>query len=106
MAHKPKKARLSTISQLGFLFGTPDPFTQAGVYDDEIILDFEGKDKKKLYVPKNFLTVASPVFEAMFKHDLKEKAEKAVKMTGKSYDDFLEFLMCIHPRFLKEIGGK
>ena len=80
-----------------------DPFTQDGVHDDEITLEFE---EEKLYVSKNFLCLTSPVFEAMFSNEFKENIEKRVQMTGKSYDDFLEFLLCIHPRIQKDIDGK
>ncbi|XP_060557712.1 uncharacterized protein LOC132718096 [Ruditapes philippinarum] len=39
----------------------------------------------------------------MFDHDCKEKKENSVSLPGKNYDDFLEFLLCIHPRILKPI---
>jgi hypothetical protein len=61
-------------------------FTQKGSYDDEVTLDF---GEENLYVSKNFLCVASPVFEDEFR----EKKEKRVHMTGKSYEDFLDFLL-------------
>lgn len=78
-----------------------EPFTQKGSQDDEVTLAFE---KKKLYVSKNFLCLASPVFEAMFRNEFREKKDKTVAMTGKSYEDFLDFLLCINPRYLKEVN--
>ncbi|XP_045206549.2 uncharacterized protein LOC123558749 [Mercenaria mercenaria] len=79
------------------------PFTNNGVYDDEVTLVFGASREKKLFVPRTFLCVASPVFEAMFTHDFKEKKQKSITMTGKNYAFFLEFLLCIHPRIQKSV---
>jgi hypothetical protein len=79
-----------------------EPFTQKGSHDDEVTLAF---GKNKLYVSRNFLCLASPEFEAMFRNECREKKEKLVQMTG-TYEDFIEFLLCIHPRILKEVNGK
>jgi hypothetical protein len=78
-------------------------FTESGECDDEITLVF--KKSKKLYASKNFLRYASPVFKAMFDHDWQETKKSRVSLTGKNYDDFLEFLLCVHPRILKPITG-
>ncbi|XP_060576789.1 uncharacterized protein LOC132734088 [Ruditapes philippinarum] len=78
----------------------PKPFTQKGSHDDEVTLDF---GEEKLYVPQIFLCLASPVFEAMFRNEFREKKEKRVAMTWKSYENFLDFLMCIHPRYQKAV---
>ncbi|XP_060589989.1 uncharacterized protein LOC132745177 [Ruditapes philippinarum] len=82
----------------------PEAFTESGQCDDEITLVFDNSNK--LYVSKNFLRYASPVFMAMFDHDYKENKENSVSLTGKNYDDFLEFLLCIHPRIFKPITDK
>jgi hypothetical protein len=81
----------------------PEAFTESGECDDEITLVFDNNNK--LFVSKNFLRYASPVFKAMFDHDCKEKKENSVSLTGKNYDDFLEFLLCIHPRISKPVKG-
>jgi hypothetical protein len=80
-----------------------DAFIERGQCEDEIMLVFDNSNK--LCVSKNFLRYASPVFKTMFDHDCKEKKENSVSLTGKNYDDFLEFLLCIHPRILKPITG-
>ncbi|XP_060576775.1 uncharacterized protein LOC132734075 [Ruditapes philippinarum] len=80
---------------------SPEPFTQKGSHDNEGTLNFE---EEKLYVPQIFLCLASPVFEAMFRNPFREKKEKLVQMTGKSYEDFLDFLLCIHPRYQKAVN--
>ncbi|XP_060576797.1 uncharacterized protein LOC132734097 [Ruditapes philippinarum] len=80
---------------------SPEPFTQKGSHDEEVTLDF---GEEKLYVPQFFLCLASPVFESMFRNEFREKKEKLVAMTGKSYEDFLDFLLCIHPRYQKEVN--
>lgn len=80
------------------------PFRQSGDRDDEIILRFAMD--KQLYVSRNFLCYASPVFEAMFKPGFKEQKENCVNMTGKSYEDVLMLLMCIHPGFQMPVDSK
>ncbi|XP_053404930.1 BTB and MATH domain-containing protein 38-like [Mercenaria mercenaria] len=77
---------------------SPSPFTEGGKCFDEVQFIFD--DQQNLVVSQNFLILASPVFEAMFKSDFKEKQTMTVHLKGKIYEDFLEFLMCIHP------GGK
>jgi hypothetical protein len=82
----------------------PEPFTAHGKCLDEVRLVFD--DQQELYVSQNFLILSSPVFEAMFKNDFKEKQQSAVLLKEKSYTDFHEFLMCIHPGTLKPVTGK
>ncbi|XP_060596100.1 uncharacterized protein LOC132750171 [Ruditapes philippinarum] len=79
----------------------PEPFTAPGKCLDEVRLVFD--DQQELYVSQNFLILSSPVFEAMFKNDLKEKQQSAVLLKEKSYTDFYEFLMCIYPGTLKPV---
>ncbi|XP_053404931.1 uncharacterized protein LOC123555595 [Mercenaria mercenaria] len=79
----------------------PKPFTEGGKCLDEVRLIFD--DQQELFVSQNFLILSSPVFEAMFKNEFKEKQSKTFNLTGKNYADFLEFLTCIHPGFLNPI---
>lgn len=81
----------------------PTPFTESGQRDDEVILAF--KDEEKLFVSRNFLSYASPVFEAMFSKDFIEKQENKVNLESKEYEDFLDFLLCLHPGLQKEVDG-
>lgn len=80
------------------------PFAIGGKCEDEVKLVFG--DKKELYVSKNFLILSSPVFEAMFRNDFTEKKNNLVKLPGKKYEDFLEFLDCINPGSLQDVNGK
>jgi hypothetical protein len=80
----------------------PKYFTETGHCTDEIKLLFD--DGKVLFVSENLLTYASPVFKAMFDHNFIEKKEREVKLAGKKYDDFKEFLLCLHPAVQKEIS--
>ncbi|XP_060607425.1 uncharacterized protein LOC132759633 isoform X2 [Ruditapes philippinarum] len=82
----PENVDIETISK---------PFTESGKCEDEVTLTFD--DGQVLFVSQNFLILASPVFEAMFRGDFKEKQTRNVDLKGKKYDGFLEFLMCIHP---------
>ncbi|XP_045206749.2 uncharacterized protein LOC123558990 [Mercenaria mercenaria] len=79
------------------------PFKNSGECSDEVVLSFD--DGQKLYVSENFLCYASPVFKAMFTHDSKEKESKEVAMKEKVFDDFLEFLLCLHPGVQTPIGN-
>ncbi|XP_060585970.1 BTB and MATH domain-containing protein 38-like [Ruditapes philippinarum] len=77
------------------------PFTESGECTDEIEFVFD--DEKRLHVSQNFLKYVSPVFKAMFEHDFKEKENKSVTLTGKKYEDVLEFLLCLHPNVQKSV---
>ncbi|XP_053391180.1 uncharacterized protein LOC123544577 [Mercenaria mercenaria] len=79
-------------------------FTVCGDCTDEIKFVFD--DGQTLYVSENLLSYASPVFKAMFEHNLKEKTEREVKLTEKNYKDVLEFLLCLHPAVQREITTK
>lgn len=76
-------------------------FLTSGACSDEIVLRFD--DGNKLYVSENFLSYASPVFRAMFEHQFKESETREVEMKGKSFEDFHEFLLCLHPGKQKPI---
>ena len=45
---------------------------------------------------KKCLSMISPVFKAMFKDDFKEKDETRIPLSGKAYDDTLEFIEVAH----------
>jgi hypothetical protein len=59
----------------------------------------------KILASKAILSIASPVFCAMFASDFQEKTEKEIQLPGKSYKDFVEFLRCIYPDKTKMITG-
>ncbi|XP_060567059.1 BTB and MATH domain-containing protein 38-like [Ruditapes philippinarum] len=58
----------------------------------------------KLYVAKNILSLASPVFDAMFQSDFKEKSSDELELPGKKLRDVLEFLRCIYPNTYTQIN--
>ena len=101
----PKKARLDGVRAEDEepVFDPKNPFTQ-GNCSDEIELKFD--DGKSLFVSENFLSLASPVFERMFKSDFKEKNSRCITMTGKDYSVFLEMLLIMHPRIGKKLPDK
>ena len=39
----------------------------------------------------------SPVFEAMFQHDFKEKGSAQIELPGKSFDGMMELMRVLHP---------
>lgn len=78
-----------------------EDFIGSGKCSDEITFVFD--DGQKLYVSQNFLHYVSPVFKAMFEHDYEEKTTRTAKLSGKNLDDFLEFLLCLHPNKQKPV---
>lgn len=78
-------------------------FTKGGICSDEITLIFD--DGQELYVSQNFLRYVSPVFRAMFEHEFEERKTRTVKLPGKMYADFLEFLLCLHPDTQKPVDN-
>ncbi|GMT31087.1 hypothetical protein PFISCL1PPCAC_22384, partial [Pristionchus fissidentatus] len=77
-------------SMLKFNFSTP------GFGDDGIVLKIEGK---KVHVGKNFLSLHSPVFAAMFFGNFAENGKKEIELKDVSHEDFIELLYVIHPSF-------
>ena len=77
------------------------PFVESGTCSDEIVLTFD--EGNELYVSQNFLSYASPIFEAMFQKGFKEIEERTVRLKGKDREDVLELLKCIHPAILKPV---
>jgi hypothetical protein len=58
----------------------------------------------KLYVAKVILSLSSPVFDAMFQSDFKEKSSDELELPGKKLTDVLEFLRCIYPNQRAQIN--
>ena len=50
-----------------------------------------------LYFCRALLVVSSSVFSRMFSADFKEKESETIPLPGKSYADFVTFLMQLHP---------
>ncbi|XP_053375827.1 uncharacterized protein LOC128547352 [Mercenaria mercenaria] len=63
-------------------------------------------ENKKLFVARNVLALASPVFERMFQGEFKEKGEAKMALPGKKFEDVKEFLQCIYPSVLKDVTIK
>ncbi|XP_062601679.1 uncharacterized protein LOC134263362, partial [Saccostrea cucullata] len=60
----------------------------------DVALVVEGK---KMYTAKSILSLASPVFKAMFSSDFKKKNATEIELPGKKYKDMEYFLMCLSP---------
>lgn len=71
--------------------------------EDDLILIVEGQ---KVHVCKAILNVASPVFQAMFRSEFKEKNQQQVELPGKNSKDFVEFIRCFYPNVLNPITGR
>lgn len=68
-------------------------FTKPWTYSD-ITLVVEGK---QLHASKMVLSMWSPVFEAMFQNNFKEKSAKEIPLPGKKFDDMLVLMKVLHP---------
>ena len=76
-----------------------DLFTEPSSKSDVVLI----VEDKRVYVSKTVLSLASPVFEAMFESDFKEKQNAEIPLPGKKYDDFIKFLLCFYPHSIKLI---
>ncbi|XP_053387836.1 uncharacterized protein LOC128551214 [Mercenaria mercenaria] len=74
-------------------------FTESSQTTD-FVLNVKGT---KLFVAKNILSLASPVFERSFRSDYKENLKNEMDLPGKKSEDVIEFLSCIYPSTLSEI---
>lgn len=70
-------------------------------WSSDLVLIVEGT---KLYVSKNILSLASPVFFAMFQSDFKEGSSNEMELPGKRKRDVVEFLGCIYPNIISEVS--
>lgn len=78
----------------------PD-FTQPWNHGD-IIFIVEGR---KLYASKAILCMWSPVMEAMFSHNFKERDATEVELPGKDYEEMNELMRVVHPP-MKPVDGE
>ncbi|KAL4218495.1 hypothetical protein ACF0H5_023229 [Mactra antiquata] len=54
-------------------------------------------ENRKLFASKEVLALCSPVFRRMFESDFRERSADFIPLPGKSYKDFVEFLLCLYP---------
>ncbi|XP_064630329.1 BTB and MATH domain-containing protein 38-like [Lineus longissimus] len=78
---------------IDFEMSKPVDFTHPWRHGD-ITFKVEGK---RLYANKTILSMWSPVFEAMFTNDFKEKNAMEIKLPEKEYEEVLELMKVIHP---------
>ena len=62
-------------------------------------------EEKRVYASKMILSMWSPVFEAMFHDNFKEKNAKEISLPGKKFDAVIELMKVLHPPN-KEICGE
>lgn len=95
--------KLSTSSASSVLSheGT-HPFARASDTSDMRLI-VEGKP---LYVSRLVLSIISPVFKDMFEKRARELSLFEIPLSGKKYDEMLEFLYSVYPDSLKPISGK
>ena len=54
-------------------------------------------EDKRIYANKMILSMWSPVFEAMFHDNFKEKNAREVELPGKKFEDIMEMMKVLHP---------
>ena len=81
--------------------GRDTDFTKPWAHSD-IVFVVEGS---KVYANKTILSMWSPVLEAMFTSDFKEKKAAEIPLPGKTLEPFVELMGVVHPPN-KEIDGK
>ena len=77
-------------------------FKQEWTYSDIIFLV---EKTKKVYANKIILSMWSPVFEAMFRNNFKEKTAKEIELPGKEFKSVVEMMEVLHPPN-KDISSK
>ena len=77
-------------------------FTQPWTYSD---ITFIVEVTKKVYANKMILSMWSPVFEAMFRDNFKEKTAKEIDLPGKEFKSVVEMMEVLHPPN-KDISSK
>ncbi|KAL4233387.1 hypothetical protein ACF0H5_008068 [Mactra antiquata] len=60
-------------------------------------------EDRPLLVNKSLLAHTSPVFDTMLSGDFIEKDKQTVILTGKKFNDFVEFMRCMSPRINKKV---
>jgi hypothetical protein len=68
-------------------------FSQKWKYAD-ITFVVEGK---KVFANKMILSLWSPVFEAMFTHDFKEKGAEEIPLPEKKFEEIIQLMKVLHP---------
>ena len=68
-------------------------FTAPWSHSNKVLL----VEDKKLFVNETILSMSSPVMEAMFTGDFREKGEEEITLPEKTYQDVYELMEVIHP---------
>ena len=63
-------------------------------------------EDKDIHFNKDLLSLASPVFHAMFHGHFKEKNLDKIPLPGKRHEDMVQFFTLIHPKFKTILSGK
>ncbi len=77
-------------------------FSQKWDYSDIVFVAEEGK---KVYANKMIISMWSPVFEAMFRDNFREKTAKEIELPGKDHSALIEMMEVLHPPN-KDICGR
>ena len=69
--------------------------------NSDVVLSVE---EKSLHVHSQVLSVASPVFERLFRSKSKESKTRRVEMVGKRYADVLCIIKLLYPSTVSNLG--
>ncbi|GMT33217.1 hypothetical protein PFISCL1PPCAC_24514 [Pristionchus fissidentatus] len=73
-------------------------FTKPVKGQNIVILEVEGK---KLHLSRDFLSIHSPVFAAMFTKGLDEQKKKGITLNDVKYEEFVDLLNVIYPTLIE-----
>ena len=62
-------------------------------------------EDQRVYANKTFLAILSPVLDAMFNGDFKERKDDEITLPWKKHQDFLQLMHVLHPPH-KDIDGR
>ncbi|GMR35153.1 hypothetical protein PMAYCL1PPCAC_05348, partial [Pristionchus mayeri] len=81
--------------QKRMMANAPNPFTAPSKLSN-VVLIVEGR---KLHVSKQYLSIHSPVFAALFFGDFAEKGKGEIEIKDVAFDEFSDLLQTIYPSF-------
>ena len=91
----------------GSFFQASNATTTDDISNDGVCWDFRHKSEyldtafivedRLLFASRLVLCMWSPVFRLMLEGDFKEKEMDQIPLPNKQYEDWLEFMKCVHP---------
>jgi len=98
---KELSKKLSGLEQQSNDYVIPELFTKCHCKRSVMLV----VEHQQLYVSKQILKLASPVFNSMFESDFLEKNMALIDLPGKNCQEIVLLLSCLYPNMLEQIEG-